>query len=211
MSPDLYLAYLAVVAVFFASPPGPSQLLMIANCLSHGVRPSLATMAGDLSANTLQMTAAAFGLAAVIAGSAEALTIAKWAGVAYLIWMGIAKFRARPGVIDRRAAAPPRAAALYRQGFFTSAANPKAVIFFAALFPQFIEPALPIWPQLLILGATYLVVDGVLLVLYGWLATRSLGRIRALTGCWLNRISGAMMVVAAVLLASKDITVEDRR
>lgn len=204
MSLEVYLAYLAVVGVFFASPPGPSQLLMVANSLAHGVRRSLATAAGDLSANSLQMTAAAFGLAAVVGQSATALGVVKWAGVAYLVWMGIAKFRARPPRLDRAGAAGPGPAALYRQGFLTSAANPKAVVFFAALFPQFIDPTAAIWPQLLILGATYLAVDGVLLVFWGQLAVRSIGRLRALTGPALSRISGAMLIAAAALLAAKD-------
>ncbi|MEO1291537.1 MAG: LysE family transporter [Pseudomonadota bacterium] len=204
MNPDLYLAYLAVVAVFFASPPGPSQLLMISNSLSHGVRRSGATVAGDLSANALQMTAAAFGLAALIASSATALAVIKWAGVAYLLWMGISKFLAKPVAVDasRAAARPGR---LYRQGFFTSAANPKAVVFFAALFPQFIDASLPIWPQLLMLGGTYLVIDGCILFLYGWLAVTSLQRVKALTGQLMNRLSGAMMIGAALLLAGKDL------
>ena len=206
MTLDLYLAYLAVVGVFFASPPGPSQLLMIANSLAHGVRRSLATVAGDLSANALQMTAAAFGLAVVIGQSATALAAIKWAGVAYLVWMGIARFRRPPPEPGGGSAAVPRPAVLYRQGFLTSAANPKAIFFFAALFPQFIDPDAAIWPQLLVLGATYLVVDGVLLVLWGTLAVNSLGRVRALTGRTLARVSGATMIGAAALLAGRDLS-----
>lgn len=204
MNPDLLAAYLVVVGVFFATPPGPSQLLMISNSLSHGVRRSLATAAGDLSANVLQMTAAAFGLAAVIGQSAAALSVVKWAGVAYLAWLGIAMFRAKPGS-PRRAGGTASTARLYRQGFLGSATNPEAVVFFAALFPQFIDPGLPVWPQLIVLGAIYLTVDGVLLVVFGWLATRSAARLRGSGGRLLNRVSGAMMIVAAALLAGKDL------
>ena len=118
------MAYLAVVAVFFATPPGPSQLLMIANSLTHGLRRSVATVAGDLSANALQMTAAAFGLAAAIAQSAALLSAIKWAGVAYLIWLGIGKLLSRRAPHGADAAARGRPALLYRQGFLTSAANP---------------------------------------------------------------------------------------
>ncbi|MEO0719597.1 MAG: LysE family transporter, partial [Pseudomonadota bacterium] len=89
MSVEAYLLYLAVLAAFFATPPDTSQLLIISNSLRHGVRRSLATVAGDLTANSLQMTAAAFGLTAVIATSADALTVVKWLGVGYLVWIGI--------------------------------------------------------------------------------------------------------------------------
>ena len=209
MSPDVYLLYLATVGVFFASPPGPSQVLMISNSLRYGVRPSLATAAGDLSANALQMTAAAFGLAAVVAASQEALSVVKWAGVAYLAWMGLRTFRGKPADPADPSRAAPRRTLLFRQGFFTSAANPKALVFFAALFPQFIDAGLPIWPQLLILGATYIAVDGTLLVVYGSLSTRLLSRLRR-GGRLLNRVSGTLMMAAAALLALKDPEVRAR-
>ena len=89
MSPESYLLYLGVLAAFFATPPDTSQLLIISNSLRHGLRRSLATVAGDLSANAAQMTLAAFGLTAVIAANADALWLVKWAGVAYLVWIGL--------------------------------------------------------------------------------------------------------------------------
>lgn len=205
MTLELYLAYLATVAVFFATPPGPSQALMIANSLHHGAARSLATAAGDLTANALQMTAAAFGLAVVLANSWWALSLVKWLGVAYLLWIGWRTFTAAP-VIDGRTERRGSPGRLWRQGFVTSAANPKAVFFFAALFPQFIDIAQPVWPQLLILGATYLVIDGVLLLVWGLLAERCLGFLKK-SGRRLNRVSGGMMMAAAALLAFREVEV----
>lgn len=201
MAVEVYLAYLATIAVFFASPPGPSQLLMIANSARHGVRASSATVAGDLSANALQMTAAAFGLVAIIAASESALTVVKWVGVCYLAYMGVRTFM--------RASAPKPSVStgmanrLYWQGFLTSATNPKAVFFFAALFPQFVDPGAPIWPQLAILGLTYLVVDGTLLFIYGSVAEK-LAATLVRRSSLVNRICGCLMVLAAVLLAFRD-------
>ncbi|MEB8387174.1 LysE family translocator [Rhodobacteraceae bacterium KMM 6894] len=207
MTMDTYLLYLVAVAVFFATPPDTSQLLIISNAMRHGLRRSLWTVCGDLSANTLQMTAAAFGLAAIIATSAMAFTVIKWLGVAYLAWIGLQLMLSRrDGHDTARAemsgARPDGAWRLWRQGFFTSLANPFAVVFFAALFPQFITPGAPILPQLLALGLTYLVVDGAILIVWGWLGQRAAG---ALRGVWTNRICGALMIGAAALLASKDI------
>ena len=158
---------LAVLALM--STPGPSQLLMLSNSSVHGFRRSLATAAGDLSANALQMLAAGLGLAAIIAASATALSVIKWAGVAYLIWLGIRMIRrAKP---DDPRQQPHREkvslGSLWLQGFLTSAANPKAVVFFAALFPQFIAVDAAFWPQFLILSATYIVMDGLFLSTYG--------------------------------------------
>ncbi|WP_297772311.1 LysE family translocator [uncultured Roseovarius sp.] len=208
MTLETYLIYLGVVAAFFATPPDTSQLLIISNSLRHGLRRSLATVAGDLSANAIQMTLAAFGLTAVIATNADALWIVKWAGVAYLAWIGVRLILARPETTTPDAAPGGR---LFRQGFVTSSANPYAVVFFGALFPQFIDTAQPVWPQLLILGLTYLVVDGLILLLWGWVAVRSLGRVRQLTGVWINRVSGCLMIGAAVLLGVKDIEREATR
>ena len=202
MTSETYLIYLGVLAAFFATPPDTSQLLIISNSLRHGMRRSMATVAGDLSANALQMTLAAFGLTAVVAANADALWVVKWLGVAYLVWIGLRLMLSRPSAVEQAATSGSK---LFRQGFVTSSANPYAVVFFGALFPQFVDPAAPILPQLLVLGVTYLVVDGIILVLWGWAAVRSLGRVKALTGVWINRISGALMIGAAVLLGVKDI------
>jgi len=161
---ETYLLYLAAVAVFFATPPDTSQLLIISNAIRHGLRRTLWTIFGDLSANAIQMAAAAFGLAAIIATSAAAFAWIKWLGVAYLAWIGLQLILSKGGAEGAKAA-QNGAARLYKQGFLTSMANPFAVVFFGALFPQFINPAAPVLPQLAILGGTYLVVDGTILML----------------------------------------------
>ena len=211
MSIETYLIYLSVLAAFFVTPPDTSQLLIISNSLRHGLRRSTATIVGDLSANVLQMTAAAFGLTAVIAASADAIWVIKWAGVAYLAWIGFRLMFARGRGDGPVAAFQACRRVLFRQGFLTSSANPYAVVFFGALFPQFIDPMQAVLPQLLILGLTYLVVDGLVLLLWGWTATRTLGRVKGLTGVWMNRVSGALMVAAAGLLAGRDFAAEARQ
>lgn len=205
MALETYLIYLAAVGVFFASPPDTSQLLIISNSARYGLRRSVLTIAGDLSANAMQMTAAAFGLAAVIATSAGAFLWIKWIGVAYLVWIGVQLMRS-PGVSGSDAGARPALAShkLFRQGFITSMANPFAVVFFGALFPQFIDPSAPVLPQLLILGATYLIVDGAILVLWGWLGSRAAEALKGRSFGLINKICGGLMVAAAALLALKD-------
>jgi homoserine/homoserine lactone efflux protein len=204
MAFETYLIYLAAVAVFFATPPDTSQLLIISNSVCYGLRKSAYTIAGDLSANCLQMTGVAFGLAAIIATSATAFSVIKWLGVAYLIYIGIQLFRSRDDVNDVDANQSGQAFRLYRQGFVTSMANPFAVVFFGALFPQFIDPALAILPQLLILGVTYLIVDGAILLLWGWLGVRAASALKRHSFGLINKICGALMIAAAALLVSKD-------
>ncbi len=206
MTFETWTLYLATVLALM-STPGPSQLLMLSNSGTHGFRRALATAAGDLTANALQMLAAGLGLAAVLAASATALGIVKWAGCAYLVWLG-ARMILRARDDAPQAAGGPRVplSSLWWQGFLTSAANPKAVVFFAALFPQFIVADSSFWPQFLILSVSYLVMDGLFLSAYGagagWIAARFRGAARV----WIERAGGGFMILAAVLLSLKPVT-----
>ena len=204
MTIETYLIYLAAVAVFFATPPDTSQLLIISNSVRHGLGRSAYTIAGDLTANSLQMTGAAFGLAAIIATSASAFIWIKWLGVAYLVWIGVQLVVSKDRPDDVAAVASGQPGRLFRQGFVTSMANPFAVVFFGALFPQFIDPGMPILPQLLILGVTYLVVDGAILLAWGWLGVRAARTLKRFSFGMVNKICGTLMIGAAALLASKD-------
>ncbi len=87
----------------------------------------------------------------------------------------------------------------------TAAANPYAVAFFAALFPQFLKPDAPLVPQIVVLGATYLVIDGIILLTMGASATKILSYLGAHAGMLITRVSGALMILAAALLAMRDI------
>ena len=204
---DTWTVYVLTVLALM-STPGPSQLLMLSNSGVHGFTRALATAAGDLTANAFQMLAAGLGLAALIAASATALTIIKWAGVAYLIWLGLRMIRrAKPGG-PAQTGQKDRASlqTLWLQGFLTSAANPKAVVFFAALFPQFISADTSFWPQFLILSVTYIALDGCFLSAYGlgssWVVARFKGNARL----WCERIGGGFMIGAAALLGLKSIS-----
>lgn len=201
---ETYLLYLAAVAVFFATPPDTSQLLVISNSIRHGLRRSVYTIAGDLSANCLQMTGAAFGLAAVIATSASAFLWIKWLGVAYLVWIGMQLMLSKDHASNVEADTSGGAFRLFRQGFITSMANPFAVVFFGALFPQFIDPTSPVAPQLFILGLTYIVVDGAILLLWGWLGVRAASSLKRFSFALINKVCGSLMIAAAALLATRD-------
>ncbi len=203
MSFDIWITYVATVLLLM-STPGPSQLLMLSNSAANGLPRGLFTAAGDLTANLLQMLAAGLGLAALIATSGTALAVIKWLGVAYLVFLGLRTILKAESKTSQSAKLASRKA-LWMQGFVTSAANPKAVVFFAALFPLFINGAQPFWLQFAILSATYLAIDGLFLTVYGgsasWLASRLKGSARL----WLDRIGGSFMIVAALLLGLKSL------
>ena len=203
---EVWTMYVVTVLAMM-STPGPSHLLMLSNSMAHGFKRSLATVAGDLTANLLQMLAAGLGLAALLTVYGNALAIIKWLGVAYLIFLGIRIIRnAGTQNADLQEAAPASAGKLWLQGFITSATNPKAIVFFAALFPQFISADGAFWPQFIILSITYIVIDGLFLCAYGmgasWIANRFTGSTRTT----IEKAGGGLMLGAAVLLGLKTLS-----
>lgn len=205
MTFDAWKLYVLTVLVLM-STPGPSHLLMLSNSASHGFKRSLATAAGDLTANFLQMLAAGLGLAAVLAAASGAFTIIKWLGVAYLVFLGLRMIlRAGRDANGSARFGPASLRTLWLQGFVTSAANPKAVVFFAALFPQFIQPDRPFIAQFAALSITYIVVDGLFLVAYGAGAERISNRFRGKARIWIERAGGTFILAAAVLLGLKSL------
>jgi threonine/homoserine/homoserine lactone efflux protein len=206
---ETYLAYVATVLIFFAHPPGPGQLLFMAQSMKLGVRNALPVIAGNHGANIIQMLLAGFGLAGAVAASADLFVIVKWLGVGYLLWLGFTMMRR--GGTSRRSGQADRGSSLIRQGFVTAAANPYAVMFFAALFPQFLNPDAPLGPQILVLGVTYLAIDGLILLAMGASASKILSLLGDHAMSLINRVSGALMIVAAALLALRDIELEPDR
>jgi threonine/homoserine/homoserine lactone efflux protein len=203
MTVENWLTYLGVILLFM-STPGPSHLLMISVGMKNGFSRSLATAAGDLSANVIQMLLASFGLAALLISSQYGFLLIKWAGVTYLAWMGVRQIQMSFRPSSRTdTASRTTLRKLWLTGFITSAANPKAVIFFAALFPQFIDPASHLGPQLFILGATYLIVDGLFLSFYGKTSSVLAQKLNGPKKILLDRISGAGLISCSVLLAMK--------
>ncbi|WP_170517924.1 LysE family translocator [Ruegeria atlantica] len=203
MSFDIWITYVITVLLLM-STPGPSQLLMLSNSATNGLKRGVFTAAGDLTANLLQMLAAGLGLAAIIAASGTALAVIKWLGVAYLVFLGVKMIVKADRKTTQTA---PRASrkALWMQGFITSAANPKAVVFFAALFPLFIDGALPFWPQFAILSVTYLTIDGLFLTAYGGSASWLAARLKGTARLWLDRAGGGFIIFAALLLGLKSL------
>lgn len=206
MSIELWLGYVLTVLLLM-STPGPSQLLMLSNSLSQGFPRSIYVALGDLSANVLQMLAAGLGLVTLFVTWGDAFFYIKWMGVSYLIYMGLrqirASFKASNLALNSHKKTGKR---MWLDGFFTSATNPRAILFFGSLFPQFIHPEKPLAPQLLILGGTYIFMDGVILCTYGkiahWMAGKISGRPAGLKG----QVAGGFLILAAVLLGLKEVS-----
>jgi threonine/homoserine/homoserine lactone efflux protein len=201
MPPDLYLAFVLASAVLILLP-GPNVTLLVATSLSYGARRALITLAGTSTAIALQLVITALGMTSLIAVLASWFEWLRWVGVAYLVWLGVQHRRAAPVALDDIDAAKIASRALFWRGFLVSATNPKTLLFYAAFFPQFVDPAAPAGPQLLLLSVTFLVLatllDGGYAVLAGRLRPLLRDRPRARLR---NRLTGTLLIGAGLGLA----------
>ena len=198
---SLWLGFL-LAAILIAVSPGPGAAVAMSCGMRYGYAASLRSIFGLESALLIQLAIVAVGLGALLTASALAFDIVKFCGAAYLVWLGIQKWRTAPQELQD--AKPPMSSnALFVEGLLVNLANPKAIVFIAALTPQFIDPTRPQWLQFLIIAATMCTVDIVVMSGYALLATR--------LRHWLhdpktlkaqNRFFGGVFVGAGLLLAS---------
>ena len=198
---SLWLGFL-LAAILIAVSPGPGAAVAMSCGMRYGYAAALRSIFGLESALLIQLAIVAVGLGALLTASALAFDIVKFCGAAYLVWLGIQKWRTAPQELQD--AKPPMSSnALFVEGLLVNLANPKAIVFIAALTPQFIDPTRPQWLQFLIIAATMCTVDIVVMSGYALLATR--------LRHWLhdpktlkapNRFFGGVFVGAGLLLAS---------
>ena len=190
--------------------PGPAVFYVVSQGARGAVRRSLPAAAGIITANAIYFALSATSLGAIIAASARFFTIAKWVGAAYLIYLGVKALRSAASshaVNLADAAAPERGdrRRVYVGALTLQLANPKALLFFLALLPQFIDPAQAVVPQMLILAATSMLPEFCILLGYGWLAHRALhtcAKFGVSSGMnrWLAWIEGAGLLGCATLV-----------
>lgn len=199
-----WLIYVAAVFVLTVTP-GPSVLMCITTAVHHGTRRTLFSALGSITAVVGIMALSALGLGAILAASEAAFSVVKLLGAAYLSYLGISTFFSPSSDIHLSNQAPVAAsrARLFVRGFLVGASNPKALLFFGALFPQFIDPSSPRLPQFLVLGATFVCFELFWLMFYASFAARAKAWIqRPRRAKLFNRITGAVFLLAAGFLAA---------
>jgi threonine/homoserine/homoserine lactone efflux protein len=198
MDPAPWFAFVAAAAVMLLIP-GPTILLVIGQSLGGGRRSALPLVAGVALGDLTAMTLSLAGLGALLAASAGAFTALKWAGAAYLVWLGIRLWRAP---VTAEAAPPLPAGRALREAYVVTALNPKSIVFFVAFVPQFLDPSRAFAPQAAILVATFVVMAAANAALYAVLAARLSGAVRrpGLRRA-MNRAGGAVLVGAGLAVA----------
>ncbi len=201
MTLSTYLLYLAAVALLILSP-GPTMLMCVTNALNHGPRRAMTAVAGSVTAVLGVMILSALGLGALLAASDTAFTVAKVVGAAYLIWLGIKTFRSAASPLQLSGtSAPQKTKSFYLQGFLVGASNPKALLFFAAFFPQFLNPAVPMLPQFAVLALTFVAFEFAVLTACALGVSRLVPLLQSTAPVrWINRICGGLFTLMGVAL-----------
>jgi homoserine/homoserine lactone efflux protein len=202
MTFEWWLTYL-ITTIILSLSPGSGAINTMTTAINYGYRKTFASIAGLQAGLTIHIVLVGIGLGTLFSRSVLAFEVLKWAGAAYLIWLGIQQWRAAGSIdLKTQSNSQPRSK-LFKRAILVNLTNPKSIVFLAALFPQFIDPAQPQVMQYLILGATTVVVDIIVMIGYATLATR--------IAIWikephqvktLNRIFGSLFVLVAALLAS---------
>ena len=199
MALHTWLLYL-VAAIGLSLTPGPNSLLVLTHGALHGHRKTLFTVSGGALGFVALIALSMLGIGALLKASADALTVLKLLGGAYLVWLGIQLWRA-PAVQLRADAssADARGAELFRQGLLTAVSNPKALLFFGAFLPQFIVPHRDLLVQFTIMASVFVAVEFVVEYLLALLAHR-IRPVLERAGKGFNRVCASLFVAMGLAL-----------
>lgn len=192
-----WLLFLGITLVAVISP-GPAVLLSVTNSLTHGFTKSVFSSLGNIAGIFFISSAAAVGLGAVLQTSVLLFTTLKIIGALYLIYLGIRQWKTKRSVFEKSIEASMKNQGKCRsfvQGILVAISNPKAILFFTALFPQFIDLSRPIMVQFIILTLTFMLFSFIALVLYALSAHSAKGWFaKSNRATWLHRISGTIFI-----------------
>ncbi len=199
---DIWLAFAAAAAVLIAIP-GPTTLVVLGHTLAGGRALGLVSLAGVAAGDVCAIGLSVLGFSAVLSASAAAFEALKWAGAAYLVWLGIGLWRAPVAALSAEPGRRTSVREAIWRSFAVTLLNPKGILFFAAFLPQFLDPGRPLFGQVAVLTLTFnflatAIQGGYVLAAgrarHGVVGERAMRR--------LNRAGGAMLVGAGLLTAT---------
>jgi threonine/homoserine/homoserine lactone efflux protein len=199
------VAFFAATELVLCLTPGPAVLTILAQALRHGPVRALWSILGIIAGNTLYFLLSATSLGALLLASYELFFAIRWVGAAYLLWLGVRTFFDRTSSLAVDTAPTMRGSAfgLFSHAFVVQVANPKALLFFTALLPQFVDPALAVAPQMAALALVSVVIEFGVLFFYASLAARATRlALRPRFARLTNRIAGTFLIGAGIGLAS---------
>lgn len=195
-------AIFAITTFIVVFSPGPAAITAASQGAANGVPRAAFGVVGIASANAVYFALSATGIASLIIASHTLFSIIKWVGVGYLIYLGASALFSKSGGLTVEAGPKASRWVLFATGFTVEFANPKALLYFAAILPQFIDPTREILPQILLMGGVTLAIDLMIYMVYA-----QLGQVLATSGAkpWIvksvNRVAGTALLFAAFKMA----------
>lgn len=219
MTSHTWLFYFITVLILTASP-GPSTLVCMTKSIGFGLRAGVVTALGSLTAITIIMTLSFTGLGVIVASSEIIFNIIKWFGAGYLVYLGLKALLSTQTTYeigqshtlsDSLAVSNKRhvrsSYKLYLNGFLVGASNPKAIVFFTALFPQFINPNANMLQQYLAFATTFVLLELFWLLTYAYMGAKSSKWImKSGRATFFNRLTGGVFIGAGLLLSTSNRT-----
>lgn len=193
-----------ILELLLCLSPGPAVIFVTSTAAAHGIRAAWIATAGILTSNLMYFVISGSGVAAVLQASSTMFNILRWGGSLYLLVLGVRMFFNNMALgTDKPTAAPlvSNNNISIVHGFMVQTLNPKAIAFFAALLPQFVNPALPLVPQMTILTMTSLTVETTVMAFYIWMTHRFGQQTRNKGNVWIKRLGGGFLMLAASRLA----------
>lgn len=192
----------AVTTFVVVSSPGPAAIMATSQGSGNGVGRAQFGIAGIAFANAIYFTLSATGIASLIIASNTVFTIIKWIGVGYLAYLGVSALFSRSGGLKVRQGSPSPHRVLFAKGFIIEFANPKALLYFAAILPQFLDTSRSIAPQILIMGATTVVLDFTVYSAYAYFGQRiTRSEIKGWIVKAINKTAGGALLFSAFKMA----------
>ena len=196
----VYLAFVLATTIMIALP-GPSVLLTVAHSISFGWKNAIATVAGETMGIAVQLIVAAIGLTSLLNGVADAFEWLRWAGAAYLVYLGIRQWRSAGETIEINTSSVSRSN-LFVQGLVVTILNPKSLIFISAFLPQFIDATRPPGLQFAVIVPTFLVITFTVASFWAFIAGNVRGFLQSQRAFQsVMRTAGGLMVIAGIGLA----------
>lgn len=201
---SLWLA-LAGAGALISFTPGAGAINTMSNSLNAGFRRSIWGILGQQAALVIHVVIVALGVGVLVASSPVAFNVIRYAGAAYLVYLGIRQFLSKPRVEEQQAAVLRNEPAwsIFRRGLWVNLLNPKAIVFFLAFMPQFIQPDQPLLPQYAVLTATIVAIDVLVMWFFFAAAARSFQRFTRTEQdqLVLSKVFGALFIAVGILLA----------
>ena len=200
MFPSDYLIYLQIILFLFITP-GLPRVVIVSHTLNYGLKRSVWTAVGDVTANTIQGILVVFLIGSFLSDNPQILYYLKWAGILYIVYLAYDTYTAKISSINSREQNTKTTLSFYKDGFMVAGLSPKAIIFFGTIFSSFINFESNVFSQFIILMITYVALDFLTLMIYGMAAEKISIWLKSKPKV-LNTISACVLLIIALYVAA---------